>query len=131
MKYRNRISRKQFVGKVITKTRSLINSATRALEKSVQLGHSLDDKLYEDIRMGLDYGFTPKYYIYKDSSIYQPSVEDEYIQYFEFEADREKYEQVFYDIVKILKIRFEKYTDIEVRLGEDADGKYFEVGFKE
>lgn len=131
MKYRNRISRKQFVGKVAVKARGLINSTTRKLEELVQLGHSFDDRLYEDIRGGLDFGYEPKYYIYKDSSIYHPSIENEYIQYFEFEADNERYKQAFCDMAETLKLRFEKYTDIEVRLGEDKVGEYFEVGFKE
>ena len=131
MKYRNRISRKQFVGKMTVKAKGIINSTTKKLEELVQLGRSLDDRLYEDIRSGLDFGYTPKYYVFKESSIYNPSIENEYIQYFKFEADNETYEQAFYDIVKILEIRFEKYTDIEVKLGEDEDGKYFEVGFKE
>lgn len=127
MKYASRLKRKQFVLETSEKAKRYYKKSVKKLGEIVESTHTLDTIIYKQIKDGLDYNFTPKYYCF-NNSIYLPSIESEYNQYHNSTTDKKTYEEIFNVLVNVLlPNRLSKYTDLELVVGTDEFGKYFEV----
>jgi len=125
--YLNRIRRKHFVLNTTAKAKRYVKKTVNSIESLIESAKTLDQIIYKQIKEGLDYGYDPKYYI-KSGSLYNPSIENEYITYHKEEASYRTYEKIFDALANtLIPNYFSKYSDIKVIIGEDEEGKFFEV----
>ena len=126
MKYKNRIGRKQFVLNTSSKVKYYTKKTINLIERFIEGFDTLDVVIYKHIKEGLDYGYSPRYYI--TNNLYHYSVEAEYKDYHKEEASYEEYKRIFNALtLELIPYRFSKYKDIEIIRDEDECGRYFEV----
>ncbi|MCM3387191.1 hypothetical protein M3649_03480 [Ureibacillus chungkukjangi] len=126
-KYLNRIRRKRFVLNTSTKALGYVSKTIDSIESFIDSTKTLDTLIIRQIKEGLDYGYSPRFDLYA-GSIYNSSIENEYINYHKEPASDRTYEKIFDVLVNtLLPNYFAKYTDIEILIGEDEEGKYFTV----
>ena len=126
MKYKNRIGRKRFVSKSKRSAKKYTKKTIKAIKSFIESFDSLDTVIYKQIKEGLDYGFSPRYYINKNT--HHSSIEVEYEKYHGTTASFETYKRQFEGLsFKVIPYRFSHYKDIEIIRDEDECGRYFEV----
>lgn len=126
MKYRSRISRKRFVLNTSSKVKYYTKKTINLIESFIDGFDTLDTVIYKHIKEGLDFGYSPRYYV--TNNLYHYSIEAEYKEYHKEPASFEVYNRLFNTLaLQLIPYRFSKYKDIEIVRDEDEYGRYFEV----
>lgn len=124
-KFSNKVKRKIFIKKVTNRFVKLISGISKETDEIVPLY----TVIWNNIKEGLEYGIDMRYNLF-DAEDYMPSIEVDYNEYFNREGSDEELNIVFQALTEeLLPNYILKYEDLQLNIGEDDKGTYFEIIF--